>query len=141
MLLCTLSRPPSTLADSSTSTRSLQARHRSSVPDYSSGPLHRASSDVFVHVSRRKSTSEMPSPDADPLNASTPAGYGTLPYLFTQNGGRKVFRGRRGLPPLSSIVTGQNIPGSTVSSPGGRRSWLPLLSVPQSNQLRPLMAC
>ena len=63
----------------------------------------------------------MPSRDADPLNADTPAGYGTLPSPFTQNGGRKVVRGRRAFPALSILATGQIVPGSTVSSPGTRR--------------------
>jgi hypothetical protein len=59
--------------------------------------------------------SEMPTPDAEPLKANAPAGYGTLPSQFTQNGGRKVVE------PSSSVVAGQNVPRSTVSSPGLRR--------------------
>ena len=106
------------MTDFSTST---QAHHQSSVPDYSSGPLQRALSDVSIHVSRRKSMSEIPTREADHLNANSPAGYGTLPSSFTQNGGRKLVQGRRVFPPLSSVVTGQNIPASTVSSPGLRR--------------------
>ena len=107
-----------TLTDLSTSP---QTRHWSSVPDYSSRPLQRAPPDVSVHVSRTKSLSEMPSGEADHLNANSPAGYGTLPSTFTQNGGRKLVRNRRVFPPLSSVVAGQNVPGSTVSSPGVRR--------------------
>lgn len=67
--------------------------------------------------------SEMSASTTDPLNANPPTGYGTVPSPFTQNGGRKVVRGRRTFPALTSIVTGtgQPVPGSTVSSPGTRR--------------------
>lgn len=67
--------------------------------------------------------SEMPTTEADPLNADLPAGYGTMPSNFTQNGGRKLVRGRRVFPALESVVTGtgENVPRSTVSSPGIRR--------------------
>ena len=66
--------------------------------------------------------SELPTrTPTEPLNADTPAGYGTVPSPFTQNGGRKVVRGRRTFPALASVVTGQDVPVSTVSSPGIRR--------------------
>jgi hypothetical protein len=110
------------LSSSSNTSTSPQARHWSSIPDYSSRPLQRASSDVPNHVSRTKSMSEMPTRptrEADPLNADAPSGYGTLPSPFTQNGVHRLVRGHRVFPALSSIVVaGQNVPGSTVSSPG-----------------------
>jgi len=65
--------------------------------------------------------SEMPARDVDSLNAHTPAGYGSLPSPFTQNGGRKLVHSRRVFPTLSSVLTGENVPDSTVSSPGIRR--------------------
>jgi len=68
--------------------------------------------------------SEMPTRvtrEADPLNTDSPSGYGTLPSSFPQNGGRRLVRTHRVFPALESVVVGQNVQGSTVSSPTIRR--------------------